>query len=133
MNELIVYLELHIELVVRPLYSEAFFGGKASADVKDQVRPLLLKGLLGFDKLARFDPFVAGSDFSLADCAAAVHLPLAASACQKVLGTDLVHQTLPRLRPYIDLVKSRPSMQKVNLDRKTNAAEMAALRAPKPV
>ncbi|MFN6060019.1 MAG: glutathione S-transferase family protein, partial [Burkholderiales bacterium] len=29
-RELIVYLELHIELVVRELYGQAFFGGQAS-------------------------------------------------------------------------------------------------------
>jgi hypothetical protein len=31
------------------------------------------------------------------------------------------------------MINARPTMQKVNADRKQNAAEMAALKAPKPV
>ena len=33
-RELIIYLELHIELVARELYGEAFFGGTASEEAK---------------------------------------------------------------------------------------------------
>jgi len=128
-RELIIYLELHIELVARELYGEAFFGGKASDETKDRVRRLLPKGLTAFTRLARFEPYVAGNTFGLADCAAAIHLPLAASACRKVLGEDPVAEALPGLGAYMELMNARPSMQRVNADRKQNAAEMAALRA----
>jgi glutathione S-transferase len=130
-RELILYLELHVELVARELYAEAFFGGKVSDETKDRVRRLLGKGLSGFARLARFDPYVAGTGFGLADCAAAIHLPLAASASRKVLGEDLVAAALPGLAAYMDLIQARPSMKKVNEDRKQNAAEMAAMRAKK--
>ncbi len=132
-RELILYLELHIELVARELYREAFFGGQASEETKDRVRQLLPKGVAGFARLASFSPYVAGDRIGLADFAAAIHLPLAASACRKVLGEDLVTPALPQLEAYMALMLARPSMQKVNADRKQNAAEMAALRAPKPV
>jgi glutathione S-transferase len=130
-RELIIYLELHIELVARELYGEAFFGGKASEEAKARVRRLLPKGVAAFDRLAQFAPFVAGSSFGLADCAAAIHLPLAAQASLKVLGEDLVTPGLPKLEAYMALIKSRPSMQKVNADRKQNAIEMAQLQAKK--
>ena len=130
-RELIIYLELHIELVARELYPEAFFTGKASEETKERVRRLLTRGLGAFVRLARFEPYVAGPTFSLADCAAAIHLPLAASACRKVLGEDLVAAALPGLDAYMTLMNGRPSMQKVNADRKKNAAEMAAIRARK--
>ncbi|MDI9330132.1 MAG: glutathione S-transferase [Alphaproteobacteria bacterium] len=132
-REMILYLELHIELVARELYSEAFFAGKVSDETKDKVRRLLTKGLASFKTLARFEPFVAGPEFGLADCAAAIHLPLAASACRKVLDEDLVAAAFPDLGAYMVLINARPTMQRVNADRKQNAAEMAALRAPKPV
>jgi glutathione S-transferase len=130
-RELIIYLELHIELVARELYGEAFFGGKATEEAKARVRRLLPKGVAAFDRLARFSPYVAGATFGLADCAAAIHLPLAAQACLKVLGEDLVTPALPRLEAYMALIKARPSMQKVNADRKQNAIEMAQLQAQK--
>ena len=128
-RELIAYLELHIELVAREIYGEAFFGGKASEETKSRVQRLLPKGLAAFAKLAAFKPFVAGDTFGLADCAAAIHLPLAAQASRKVLGQDMVAQALPQLGDYMELIKARPTMQKVNADRKANAEQMAALKA----
>lgn len=132
-REIILYLHLHIELVARELYAEAFFGGKVSDETKDRVRRLLPKGLAGFARLATFSPYVVGNTLGLADCAAAIHLPLAALACKKALGEDLVTPALPAMTDYMALMNARPSMQKVNADRKQNAAEMAAAKAPKPV
>ena len=60
-----------------------------------------------------------------------MHLPLAASACRKVLGEDLVTSALPRMTDYMVMMQSRPSLQKVLEQRKQNAAEMAALMAKK--
>ncbi|NDF06320.1 MAG: glutathione S-transferase family protein, partial [Betaproteobacteria bacterium] len=37
-RELIVYLELHMELVARELYPQAFFGGQVSEGTKERVR-----------------------------------------------------------------------------------------------
>ena len=58
-RELIVYSELHIELVARELYAQAFFGGQVSEGTKERVRKNLSKGVAGFAKLAKFSPFVA--------------------------------------------------------------------------
>ena len=132
-RELILYLELHIELVARELYGEAFFGGKTKDDSKSRVRRLLPKGVSGLAKLATFNPYIAGTTFSLADCAAAMHLPLASLACRRVLGEDLVAPALPQMAAYMAMIHARPSMQKVHADRKQSAIDMAALGAPRPV
>jgi glutathione S-transferase len=127
-QELIVYMELHLELVARELYAQAFFGGTVGQEVQDRVRRLLTRGVAGFAKLAAFKPYVAGDTFTLADCAAAVHLPVISSACKRVLGEDLL-SALP-VKAYMALVESRRSMARVNEDRKINAQQMAALRKP---
>jgi glutathione S-transferase len=132
-RELILYLELHIELVARELYGEAFFGGKTTDESKARVRRLLPKGVAGLNKLAIFQPYVAGADFTLADCAAAMHLPLASLACRRVLGEDLVALALPQMAAYMAMIHARPSMQKVHADRKQSAIDMAAVGAPRPV
>ena len=128
-QEIIVYLEMHLELVARDLYAQAFFGGTVSQEVKDRVRRSLTRGVAAFAKLASFKPYVAGEHFTLADCAAAVHLPIISSACKRVLGEDLL-SALP-VKEYNALMESRPSVVRVNEDRKINAQQMAALRAPK--
>ncbi len=121
-RELVRYLELHLELVARNLYPEAFFGGKVSDAAKEKTRAQLEKNIAAFATLARFSPFVAGDTFTLADCAAAVHLPLVASATKIVYGQDLL-ATLP-VRDYLQQLNERPTVARVNADRKANTALM---------
>jgi glutathione S-transferase len=128
-RELIVYLELHIELVARELYPQAFFGGQVSEGTKERVRKNLSKGVAGFAKLAKFSPYVAGDTMTLADCSAAFHLPIAVNASKLVLGEDLLAD-LP-VKAYGQKMAESPHMQKVLADRKENAALMASLTAKK--
>ncbi|MEX1165826.1 MAG: glutathione S-transferase [Hydrogenophaga sp.] len=121
-RELLRYIELHLELVARNLYPEAFFGGKVSDSAKEKLGPQLDKNVAAFAQLARFAPFIGGDRFTLADCAAAVHLPLVSSATKIVFGRDFLAD-LP-VRDYLKLVGSRPSVVQVNADRKTNTEAM---------
>ncbi len=129
-REIILYSELHLELVARNLYPEAFFGGKVSDNVKERTRKLLERGAHGFAKLVKFSPFVAGSEFTLADCAAVAHLPLVSSASRIIYGDDVL-AGLP-VREYVKMMGERPTLQKVNADRKSSTEQMLALRAKKP-
>ena len=123
-RELVRYIELHLELVARNLYPEAFFGGKVSEGLKDKLKPQLEKHVAGFGQLASFSPFIAGDRFTLADCAAAVHLPLVSSATKAIYGQDLLAD-LP-VKDYLKRIGERPAVQQVNADRKTNTALMMA-------
>ena len=125
-RELLVYIELHLELVARELYAEAFFGGKVSDETKERVRKLLVRGADGFGRIARFSPFVAGNTFTLADCAAVVHLPIVSGASKLIYGEDLL-AALP-VRDYMRAVGDRPAVRKVNEDRKTDTQRMMAAR-----
>ena len=125
-RELLVYIELHLELVARELYAEAFFGGKVSDETKERVRKLLVRGADGFGRIARFSPFVAGNTFTLADCAAVVHLPIVSGASKLIYGEDLL-AALP-VRDYMRAVGDRPEVRKVNEDRKTDTQRMMAAR-----
>jgi len=81
-RELIVYMELHLELVARELYPQTFFGGTVSEEIKVRTQKLLKRGAKAFGNLAKFGPYIAGDEFTLADCVAAVHLPLVSLATQ---------------------------------------------------
>ncbi len=127
-RELITFLELHLELVARNLYPQAFFGGMVSDTAKEKVGAQLEKNIAAFGQLAKFSPYVAGDTFTLADCAAIVHLPLVSSATKIIYGRDYLAD-LP-VREYLARMAERPHVQRVNADRKTNTAEMLA-RPPK--
>ena len=114
-QELIMFMELHLELVVRELYGEAFFGGAVSDSAKERVRKQLVKNIAAFAQLAKFSPFVAGDEFTLADCVAVCHLPLAISATKKIYGEDLL-AALP-VKDYLKRMGERPAVAKINADR----------------
>ncbi|MEY4980322.1 MAG: hypothetical protein RLZZ352_2592 [Pseudomonadota bacterium] len=121
-RELLRFLELHLELVTRNLHPEAFFGGKVSDATKEKTGQQLEKNVAAFARLARFAPFVAGDAFTLADCAAVVHLPLVSAATKAIYGRDFLAD-LP-VREYVRQMGERPSVQRVAADRKANTAQM---------
>ncbi|CAN5303314.1 glutathione S-transferase [soil metagenome] len=123
-RELIVFLELHLELVARDLYTEAFFGGSISDNLKARTRKLLTRNIEAFAKLAKFSPYVAGAEFTMADCAAAVHLPLVSLSTKIIYGEDFL-ANLP-VRDYMKFIGERPTLQKVSADRKANQELMKA-------
>ena len=125
-RELVTFIELHLELVARELYGQAFFGGTVDEATKERARKLLAKHIPGFKRLAKFAPFVAGDSFTQADCSAFVNLPLVASASKAVLGEDMLAAAGIDWKGYIKLIGERPSAQKVAADRKADAERMAA-------
>jgi len=122
-RELCTFVDLHLELVARDLYGQAFFGGTASDGTKERVRKQLTKNIAGFKRLAKFGPYLAGDRFTLADCSGWVSLPLVALATKSVLGEDLLAAAGIDWKSYARLVGQRPAAQKVSADQK---AEMAA-------
>ena len=131
-RELLVYLELHLELVARNLYPEAFFGGKVSDAAKQKTVAQLEKNIAAFATLARFGdaPFIAGNAFTLADCAAIVHLPLVAGAGKAICGRDLLAERIPAARDYLKRMGERPHVQAVNAERKRSTELMMRRYAP---
>ncbi len=124
-RELVIYLELHLELVARNVYAEAFFGGKVSDGTKEKTAKLLEKNIPAFAQLARFDaPFIAGDAFTLADCAAICHLPVLAGATRAIYGRDMLSELAPEARAYLKRMGERPHVATVNADRKINTELM---------
>ncbi len=124
-RELIAFLELHVELVARRLYGQVFFGQPADDALKQAVEKDLAKGLRALRTRVKFAPFIGGSELTLADCAAFVHLPLVALATRLAYGEDKL-AALPGLKTYIAMLGERPAFRTVNEDRKAAQAAMKA-------
>jgi len=122
-RELITFLEMHIELVARRLYREVFFGGKVSDELKQGVEKDLVKGIRALRARAKFDPYIAGGELTLADCAAFVHLPLVSLATKLAYGRDFL-DSMPQVKPYLQMLGERPAFRTVNDDRKAAQAQM---------
>ena len=123
MRELCTFIDLHLELVARELYAQAFFGGTVDAATQERVKKQLQRHITGFQRLAKFSPYVAGEQFTLADASAYVSLPLVGMASKLVYGEDLLASAGVDWKTYTRMIGERPSAQKVAADRK--AAETA--------
>lgn len=128
-RELTQFIELHLELPARELYPEAFFGGKVTDETKLRVQKTLKRNVAAFARLARFAPYVAGEEFTLADCAAVFHLPLVGSATKAIYGEDMLAD-FP-VRDYVKMMGQRAAMQKIDVDRKANRELMMQMAARK--
>lgn len=125
-REITVFIEWYAEIVARRLYGQAFFGkGPVSEGAKQAVEAELGKGLKALKGLAKFSPYIAGKELTLADCAAFVHLPLISFATKLVYGRDFLEE-IPQVKPYIKMLGERPAFARVDEDRKAAQAAMLA-------
>jgi len=120
-REIVVFLELHLELVVRRLYGGLFFGGSFSDETKAQVEKGIAKGVRALKAVASFDPFIAGNALSIADCAAFTHLPIVSLATKRAYGRDFL-EDIPQVKPYLKMLGERPAFAKVQEGRKAASA-----------
>lgn len=121
-RELTTVMELHMELVARRLYGGVFFGGTLSDSAKAAVEKDLAKGIRAFAALAKFEPFLAGGELSIADCAAACHLPLVSLATKLAFGRDAL-EGIPQVKPYLKMLNDRPAFAQVSAWRKEAQAK----------
>lgn len=121
-RELTTVIELHMELVARRLYGGVFFGGTLSDSAKAAVEKDLAKGVRAFAALAKFEPFIASGELSVADCAAACHLPLVSLATKLAFGRDAL-EGIPQVKPYLKMLNERPAFAQVSAWRKEAQAK----------
>ena len=118
LRELITFINLHLELVARELYGQAFFGGTASEATQASVRKRLEKNIAAFKRMVKFSPYIGGDTFTLADCVAFSNLPLVGMATRAIYGEDLLIAGGLDYKAYTKMLGERASSQKVNADRK---------------
>ncbi|SAL37813.1 glutathione S-transferase-like protein [Caballeronia terrestris] len=116
-RELSVFIDMHLELVARDLYKQAFFGGTVTDYTKSRVEKLLTRHIAGFARIAKFGPYVAGPDFSIADVCAFVSLPLVGLATKVVYGRDFLLDAGIDWKTHVRKIGERPAAQQVTADR----------------
>ncbi len=123
-RELMLFIDLHLELVVRELYTQAFFGGTVSESAQARVRKLLEKNIAGVKRLFHPAPYAVGNSFTLADCVAYNNLPLVGLATKSIYGEDLLLAAGVDYKPYVKFIAERPSAQRVAAERKAATAKL---------
>jgi glutathione S-transferase len=85
------------------------------------VEKSLAKGVRALKAVAKFEPYLAGKELTLADCAAFVHLPLVSLVSKTAYGRDFL-EDIPQVKPYLRMLGERPAFARVNEDRKAASA-----------
>ena len=127
-KEIIQILQLYLELPARRCYSEAFFGGQVSQQIKDETKADLLKGIKALQLRASFSPYVAGDEFSMADIVFIYSIDLAYSVAKKLFDIDLL-ENMDAVKMLIEKLKQRPHVICVLKER--DAALAAFIEAKK--
>jgi glutathione S-transferase len=120
-RELVTFIELHLELVARRMYGSLSGGKPVSDETRQRVERDLAKGVRALKSVVKFEPFIAGKDLTIADCAAFVHLPLVTLVTKNFFGRDFL-EDIPQVKPYLKMLGERPAFAKVNEDRRAATA-----------
>ncbi|MFK0085927.1 glutathione S-transferase family protein [Pseudomonas sp. NPDC090755] len=115
-RELAKEIELYIELPARACYPEAFFGTKVDPAIKDKARAELLAGLATLKRNGSFDPYVAGSEMTIADMLFCFSLDLASAVGKEVFDMDVL-EDFPQAKALLKHLKQNPHVQKIAADK----------------
>lgn len=128
-HELAKQMEIYLELPARSCFVEAFFGGTVHDAIKARARADLIEGFAAVRRLAKFSPYVAGAELTVADSMFYFAADLAASVAQKLFEMPMLDQ-LPGARELLARLNDNPHIQMLKAKRDASMpAFIAAARA----
>lgn len=114
-------IELYIELPARVCYVEVFFGGRPTPEaLKAKSERDLIKGFAALKHRARFAPYVAGEQFTLADLYFLYSVDLAVDVGKRLFNVDFLGD-MPGAKALLERLADNPNVQKVAADRLAEA------------
>ncbi|MFL1406543.1 glutathione S-transferase family protein [Marinobacter sp. M1N3S26] len=128
-QELSQFIELYFELVARRLIPNLLTGSTPDPVVLKEVESSLDKAAAALPKLSTFEPFAYGNQFTLADIAAILNLPIVRNVGKAFLDRDPLSD-VPGLDAYCARMEERPHVKKVRADAAADRPQfMAHLKA----
>ena len=121
--------ELYVETPAHNLIG-ALFGHEVPPHVVAESQPAVRKGLAAVQRLARFDPWIAGPEFTLADILVFHSLVLSNRLTQLVYQWDLLPE-IPGLPEWFARMQQREVTARVMADNLVAAEALAARKRSK--
>lgn len=114
-KEIIRFVELYLDAPARRHLGAAVFGEEINQAALEEVKPAIEKGLNAITKLAKFDPYISGNDFTYADIASFFHLGFTNFHMKKIYQWDIT-DSHPEIGKYLEFVGQRNSINSVQSD-----------------
>jgi len=124
-REIIRCCELYVELNARRHYGHLFFEEEINEAAMAEVKPIMEKGLHALNQLAKFDPFIAGAQFTYADIVAYHSFSYPANVAQAIYDWDIIAE-IQGLKESREAVAAREHCQKVDSEWQAALAEFQA-------
>ena len=114
-QELAQFIELYFELAARRLIPNLLGGTEPDAKVLQDFETSISKAVAALPKLSSFEQFAYGDQFTLADIAAILNLPIVRSVGKRFLNKDPLAE-VPGLDDYCQRMEERPHVKKIRAD-----------------
>ena len=114
-QELSQYIELYLELVARRLIPNLLGGTEPDPVVLKDVEKGLGKAVAGLVKLSTFEQFAYGDQFTQADIAAILNLPIVRNVGKAFMDRNFLSE-VPGLNDYLYRMEERPHVKKIRAD-----------------
>lgn len=114
-QELSQFIELYFELVARRLIPNLLGGTEPNPAVLKDFENSINKAVKALPKLSSFEQFAYGDQFTLADIAATLNLPVVRNVGKRFLDRDPLAE-IPGLDSYCARMEERPHVKKVRAD-----------------
>ncbi|MDI9244204.1 glutathione S-transferase family protein [Marinobacter sp. CHS3-4] len=114
-QELSQFIELYFELVARQLIPNLLGGTQPDPAVLKNVESGINKAVAALPKLSGFEQFAYGDQFTLADIAAILNLPIVRHVGKAFLGRDPLSE-VPGLDAYSKRMEERPQVKRIRAD-----------------
>ena len=124
-QELAQFIELYFELAARRMIPNLIGGTEPDPAVLKEFETNITKATTALGKLSSFDFFAYGDQFTLADIAAILNLPVVRSVGKRFLGNDPL-ASVPGLDAYCERMEQRPHVKTIRAD---SAADQAGFMA----
>jgi glutathione S-transferase len=111
-QELSQFVELYLELVARRLIPNLLGRTQPDPAVLKEVETGLDKAVAALPKLSNFEQFAYGDQFTTADIATILNLPIVRSVGKVFLGRDPLSE-VPGLDAYHDRMEERPHVKMI--------------------
>lgn len=121
--------ELYLDAPARRFLGHIFFGAPLSEEAKREVRGQVEKGLAALKRVARYEPWVAGKDFSYADIELMHFLGLTLAMMAAVYQWDPLKDE-PELAAWFQRACEREHSQALLAAQQQAIAEMKAGKTP---
>jgi glutathione S-transferase len=111
--------ELYLELAFRRLIPYVFANTDAPPELQNEIREVTLRGIGAMNALCVFDPYVLGSELTMADIYLRYVLKVAGMAATAKMDWDLLAE-IPGLTEWDAMMAKSEIAQKIDADQEAN-------------